>query len=433
MKGKKPARPVREVSLEWEGETFSAIYQLMTGALSIVRKSVWDAVIQNPDENPSYSRTLSKLGILLDEKTDEDILYRSWRQQSVHGMKHITSHTTVTRFCNLACSYCILEHEPKRMNRKTAWRVDRFYTDFIKANKPNRVTDVYSGGEVFLNACLVAESAGRRCLFCKGMDVDYRFWVITNGTLLKPSAIESLMEAGLAGIRVSVAGPAWIHDKLRSFVKGGGTYGAIMKNLVMISGLVPIKIETQYDPASDDYLHIPEMLDDMKARGVAVENVSFSPIVAGRGGTGYQCGLGDGEKLLYLIREAEKRGYPQFDRPPGNACAVDRKSHLVFETDGSLAACPALQSGEYQYGHVADGGVDFVARSALLERKFDDRCSSCWLLCRCGGGCRMNNLSKGKDFSSVDCHYDILASIMDEYIRRRAVRELNAAKQARAA
>ncbi len=66
-----------------------------------------------------------------------------------------------------------------------------------------------------------------------------------------------MKKVGLMGIRVSMSGPADIHDHLRPSKNGGPTYKKIIENFQAISGMTTIGIECQYDSGSDDYRRIP--------------------------------------------------------------------------------------------------------------------------------------------------------------------------------
>jgi len=404
----------------YEGQQLLGIHQAMTGAFMIKDEVSWHGILANPLADPVLLDQLLRDEILVAGSTDEAALYRCWRQEHVHKFGTMTSHTVLELACNLRCVYCIQDHEPLKMSGRMAMLVDRFWTDFIKKKKPDHVRDVYSGGEVHLNLEVLLESASRRFFFCRGNGIDYRFRIITNGTLLSPDSISLMNEIGLECVRVSMAGPARIHNRLRVFKNGGGTYEVILKNLKAISGLTRIFLETQYDAGSDDYLHVPEMLDDMPRRGIAVENVRFTPISPKRGQTEFHCGVGDPQRLLFLMNEAEKRGFSQFDALLYDGCMADYRGSITFGTDGKLKCCPATQSEEFSYGHAALG-FDAVSHSMILEREFPDKClRSCPILPICNGGCRLNSLSGGGSFKGVDCQYEALRLILGEQIRRKA-------------
>jgi uncharacterized protein len=411
-----------DIPIQYPGKGLRAVYQTMTRAFILFPEDDWLAITNGSLEqlDPDILEILCEQGFLVKSETDEAAVFESWRQQYVHDFSSIKSKVAVTRKCNNMCRYCIMETEAKDMSLETAQAMDRFYIELIKEKKPQSVEDVYSGGEVLLNPQVVLDSAARRYYFCMGRDIPYNFSIITNGTLITPAIISAMKEVGLTAIRVSLAGPAEIHDHLRPSRGNGKTFDRIMQNLKSVSGLIPIRIECNYDSTATDYLRLPEMMDDIKSRGIVFDNITFTPILPRRGESVYCGGTGDPETLLFLMREADKRGYPQFREAPSNACLSDYRSRLSFDTDGSIVACSALQSGEITSGNVFKG-IDFVAQSQVLARKFRKKClEECDLLPMCMGGCRLQVLAKTGDFNGVDCQYEAIDLILKEFMKRRA-------------
>ena len=427
----KMSRFIVEVPIEKDGMKFIAAFQTMTTSLIVVPETVWATIRNDPGRvQPGIVDALLQQGFLLRTATDEDAILAAYKQQIVHDFSVIKTKTLITRLCNNACTYCIVNAENRNMTHETALAVDRFCFDLARKKRPRQVEDIYSGGETLLNPRILLESASRRYHYYQGRGIEYGFSIITNGTLITPEMVSSLKEVGLASLRVSIAGPASVHDKLRPLKDAAGnrgkSYDLILRNLEAISGSrIPIFVQTQYDSSSDDYLLVPEMMDDFKRRGIAVHNVAFTPIMARRDETIYKGMTGDPAKLLFLMKEAEKRGYRQFHSPPANACMADIRSRITFDTDGSIMACASLQSGEMVYGHVTKG-FDFVAESQLLPRKFPEKClTNCALLPRCWGGCRLNALARGEDFNGIDCQAEALWLILDEHIRQQALAALS--------
>ncbi len=407
-------------------DKFTALYQTMTGGFILLPEDEWRNGGQGlwPDADPDLMDALWSQGFLVDAGVDERLVYDCWMQQHVHDFSTITSKTMVTRKCNNRCTYCILDPEAKEMSAQTARAVDAFYVDFIAEKRPLRVMDDYLGGEPLLKAGLVLESAARRRAFCRRKGIDYQFTFTTNGLLLKPELVKKFSAAGLSGIRVSLAGPRDIHDRLRPTRNQGKTYDRIMTNLQAVSGLVPISIECQYDSGSEDYRRLPEMLDDLTRRGIDIKEVYFSPIMQKRGSSDFTCGLGDAGIALDLMKLAGQYGWAPEREAPANLCRADFRSMLVFDTNGSLIPCPGLQEGEMAYGH-AQTGIDFVAESQLLHRRLPEKCrNDCALLPLCMGGCRLQALVRENDFSGIDCHYDMLMHFLRDFVLEKAAEAL---------
>ena len=412
--------------VEDRGDKLIAVYSTMTKAFILMTGSKWINILNtNLTGDVETVGQLIHQGIFVLEGVDETVVFKQWKDRHVHDFSTIRSKILVTRKCNNRCTYCILDQEAKDMTVEIAREMDNFYLEQIKSNHPQQVIDDYLGGEPLMNLDVIIKSASRRFYFCKGKGIDYGFTITTNGTLITPTVMERLKAVGLTAVRVSLAGPAEIHDRLRPSASGGKTYEKIMKNLEKISGSIPIRIECQYDAGARDFKRIPEMLKDMNRRNIRVEDMAFTPILEKRGESGFCAGMGDVEIFLFLKQAAAQQGVPVNGSAPSNACMTDFRSIYVFDTDGSIIPCPSLQGGEMAYGNVLTG-IDFVAESQLLNRKLPDQClNQCELLPLCMGGCRLQALTRNNDFNGIDCHYDTYRRLLEDYIRETAFAALS--------
>ncbi len=428
----KKSKYTLSVPLAGADKGLSGVYNTLSRGLIVAPEETLVRIINAnslPGDEP-LTELLREHGLLVPSHTDEDAVFETWRQQHVHDCSTMRCKVVLTRRCNHRCRYCIVAPEAKAMSHETARAMDHYFLQCIEEVHPERVRDEFTGGEPLLNPGVLVGIAGRRYYYCLGKGIDYGFTFITNGTLLSPELIRPMQEIGLEGIRVSLAGPAEVHDRLRPSADGGKTYNRIVGNLLRVSGLTPITLECQYDEGAKDSGRVPEVLDDLKQRGIPIKNVCFTPILPRRNGTNYSTRTGDPEILLQLMREAEARGYPQLEDPPMNCCSADFLARMTFDTDGSLIPCPVLQSGEMVYGNVSSG-IDFIAHAQILHRRLPERClNDCELLPLCLGGCRLQALIRGDGFNGVSCRYENLKPILEAYVRAKATQALAAAKAA---
>jgi uncharacterized protein len=426
MTGYQLSRFAVALPVEDSEDKLIAVYCTLTEAFILMTGSKWMNILNTaPTVDPETIEQLIQQGILFLEGVDETVVFKEWKDRHVHEFSTMKSKILVTRKCNNQCTYCILDPEGKDMSEGTAREMDNFYIEQIKRNHPQQVRDDYLGGEPLMNLDVIIESALRRFYFCKGKGIDYAFTMTTNGTLITSALIAKLKAVGLTAVRVSLAGPAEVNDRLRPSVGGGKTYETIMKNLEKISGSIPIHIECQYDAGARDFEQIPKMLDDMNRRNIRVEDIAFTPILEKRANSEFCAGMGEVDNFLFLKQEAARRGVPVNGSAPSNLCMADFRAIYVFDTDGSIIPCPSLQGGEMAYGNVLTG-IDFVAESQLLNRKLPDQClNQCELLPLCMGGCRLQALTRHNDFNGIDCHYDTYRSLLEDYIRRKAFAALS--------
>lgn len=425
------SRFVIALPVEKESDDLMVLYHTLTEALIMLKSQQWDNILETDlGGDTDTTDLLVTQGILVEQAIDEAVLFEQWRQRYVHNFSTLRSKVLVTRRCNNRCTYCIIDAEAGVMSPETARCVDTFYLEQIERYQSRQVRDDYLGGEPLLNTEVIIQSAGRRHYFCRGRGVDYQFSITTNGILLSSRKVRRLKAVGLRAVRVSMAGPATVHDALRPLKNGNGTYAVIMANLEKISGSVDLLIECQYDAGSDDYLKIPEMLVDFDRQKIPVASIAFTPILARRGTDSTCGGMGDVDKYLFLVEQARQFGIEATVAPPSNACMTDFRANFVFDTNGDLIPCPSLQGGERAYGSVY-AGINFVAEAQMRERHWPDKClHRCELLPVCMGGCRLQALTRNGDFNGIDCHYDTYRRLLEVYILDKATAALANAKTA---
>ncbi len=412
-------------------DDYIIVYQTMTAAFVLIGSEDWSIVCQAPDRSdPETRRFLRQQGFFLPRGTDETVVYQCWKDQHMHDFSTITSKVLVTRRCNLRCRYCVLDAGGRDMTQETAARMDAFYLSYIEEKRPRSVRDDFLGGEPLLNSDIIEECAGRRLAHCKAHGIAYAFTITTNGTLLAPERVSKLKTVGLSSINVSMAGPKTVHDRLRPSADGGKTYGRILANLAAISGMVPVTIECQYDSGAADYQRMPEMLTDFKNRGIEIEAVHFTPILPRQGENAFHCGVGDPGISLELMAMARQHGLAEPLEAPSSLCLAERRARFVFDIDGSLIACPALNEGEQAYGNV-DSGIDFVNEAQLLYRQLPEKCmEDCPLLPMCRGGCRHQAMVFQGDFNGIDCRYDAMYRHLEAYLQQRAAQVMDSGHSA---
>src|SRR5689334_6696279 len=139
----------------------------------------------------------------------------------------------VTNQCNLACGYCYeysddkiakTQDKPKYMSNKVA---EAAIETLIRESAHRPVIHVtFFGGETLLNFPVMRSSVAyaKRRAEEVGKSVD--FSLTTNATLLNEQIIEFLAEHRI-GVTVSIDGDRELHDRMRVFHNGRGSYDVI--------------------------------------------------------------------------------------------------------------------------------------------------------------------------------------------------------------
>ncbi|BBO90066.1 radical SAM/SPASM domain-containing protein [Desulfosarcina ovata] len=415
-------------SFTYRGVEYATLHHTLTKADCILPRSAWKRVADNdPDLKQTVLwPTLKAQGFLVPAGTDEFQLFLEWRNDHARNYGEVKSRVLYTRVCDNDCAYCSLMPHLRRgfhMSAETARLMDRFHAAFIEEKRPLAARDAFLGGEPFLNYAVMRDSARRRLACCQAQGIPYRFSVTTNGKHLNVARIDALLACGLETLHVSLAGPAEVHDRLRPSLGGGPNYHKVLGNLAAISGRVPVIIEYQYDAAAEDYRRIGEMIADFGKRDIEIAGIEVTPILPRRQDNRFTAGFGDLTILHWINAVIEDAGFPADRSAPLFACIADQKAYHVYDVDGSIIPCPSLQLGERAYGHVTTG-IDYVAETQLLERRFPEECRTCALLPTCMGGCRLRADMENGDFNGVICNRDHLETELKRYMRQKAKDEL---------
>ena len=350
----------------------------------------------------------------------------------------------IAQKCNLGCTYCYAQQgefggAAKNMTKETA---DRAVDLLMAGAGPGaRLNLAFLGGEPLVNRTTLQAVTRRAAELARQRGVTMTFSITTNGTLVNGSDAAFFEEFGFA-VTVSLDGPAEVHDQLRPYKGGRGSFERVMSNvrpLLAIQRRMQVTARVTVTPKN---LRLRETLDEFLAEGF--HSVGFSPLLRSpNGGDEMQADtlelmLGEmidcgreferrtlaGERYAFAnmvnaMREIEKgthRPYP---------CGAGA-GYLGVSADGDLAACHRFVGDEEGVMGNLQDGVDRGKRSAWLADRHVHRqepCGKCWARYLCGGGCHHEVIQRGRpacDYIRGWLHY-----CLETYLRlsaRRATR-----------
>lgn len=377
-----------------------------------------------PDEECA---TLSQLSILTPDRDAE----REWMRTIFDTPRPDTPFGAVVVLnldCNLACPYCYeAAFRGKRyMSAETAaLLVESIRRDRIEKGQPVRLT--FYGGEPLLSLDLIRAVSEPLREAARERGVSYSFSLVTNGTLLNRACAEELVALGLIGAKITLDGPAELHNRSRPYVSGNGSYEAIIRNVLDIFDIVPLQLGGNY--TRENYRDFPRMLDDLLTRGIdpgRVGTVLFAPVIPKSGervlsdfSTGCTCYYEPWlmEAGVWLREETLKRGFP-VPKPKLSACMVELEQEQVVNYEGSLFKCPAFMAyPELRIGSLSEGVGDF-RRSHNLDIWKTEECLACAYLPLCFGGCRQLTLLRNGEIDRVDCRREYYDTVLERMLRQ---------------
>ena len=195
-------------------------------------------------------------------------------------MKALCLH--IAHDCNLACEYCFAgEGEYHGRRALMSLEVGKKALDFLVANSGNRINlEVdFFGGEPLMNWQVVKELVEYGRSLEEPNNKKFRFTLTTNGVLLNDEIME-FADREMANIVLSIDGRREVHDRMRPFRGGQGSYDLIVPKFLKVAesrGQTGYYVRGTFTrnnlDFSEDVLH----LADLGFRQISVEPVVAQP------------------------------------------------------------------------------------------------------------------------------------------------------------
>ena len=366
---------------------------------------------------------LEREGALFTRDVYEDYIFDFKNRQTV--VKALCLH--IAHDCNLACEYCFAgEGEYHGRRALMSFEVGKKALDFLVENSGNRVNlEVdFFGGEPLMNWQVVKELVEYGRSIEEEKHKKFRFTLTTNGVLLNDEIME-FANKEMANIVLSIDGRKEIHDRMRPFRGGQGSYDRIVPKFQKVA---ESRDQTNYYVRgtfthnnldfSKDVLH----LADLGFKQISVEPVVAQPDEA------YAFKEEDIPVLLeqydLLAKEMIERrkrgeGFNFFHFMidlEGGPCVAKRLSgcgsgteYLAVTPWGDFYPCHQFVGNEkFLLGNVDEGLVrqDICDEFKSCNVYAKDKCRKCFAKFYCSGGCAANSYNftgKINDVYEVGC------------------------------
>ena len=327
--------------------------------------------------------------------------------------------------CNLACQYCFAEEGEYHGRRALmSFEVGKKALDFLIANSGNRrnLEVDFFGGEPLMNLQVVKDLVAYGREQEKLHDKKFRFTLTTNGVLLNDEVME-FCNREMGNVVLSIDGRKEVHDKMRPFRKGAGSYDLIVpkfqqfaesrhQDKYYVRGTF-----THYNlDFSEDVLHLADL---------GFKQISVEPVVAE-------------PKEPYAIREEDlPKLFEEYDKLAvemirrhksgedfnffhfmidleGGPCVAKRLSgcgsgteYLAVTPWGDFYPCHQFVGNEkFLLGNVDEGilNTDIRDEFKCCNVYAKEKCRKCFARFYCSGGCAANAYNFSGDICGA---YDI--------------------------
>ena len=327
--------------------------------------------------------------------------------------------------CNLACQYCFAEEGEYHGRRALmSFEVGKKALDFLIANSGNRrnLEVDFFGGEPLMKWQVVKDLVAYGREQEKLHDKKFRFTLTTNGVLLNDEVME-FCNREMGNVVLSIDGRKEVHDKMRPFRKGAGSYDLIVpkfqqfaesrhQDKYYVRGTF-----THYNlDFSEDVLHLADL---------GFKQISVEPVVAE-------------PKEPYAIREEDlPKLFEEYDKLAvemirrhksgedfnffhfmidleGGPCVAKRLSgcgsgteYLAVTPWGDFYPCHQFVGNEkFLLGNVDEGilNTDIRDEFKCCNVYAKEKCRKCFARFYCSGGCAANAYNFSGDICGA---YDI--------------------------
>lgn len=360
-------------------------------------------------------KELEDNGTLFSRDTYRDGVIDFRKRQTV--VKALCLH--IAHDCNLACRYCFAgEGEYKGDRSLMSFEVGKKALDFLVANSGSRrnLEVDFFGGEPLLNFDVVKRLVAYGRGIEKEKDKHFRFTLTTNGVLLNDEVIEFANQE-MDNIVLSIDGRKDVHDHMRPFKNGSGSYDLILdkfKKVAESRGQVRYYVRGTFTHYNLDFVK-----DVLSLADAGFKQISVEPVVAGpeepyairEEDIPVICQGYDELAREMLRRRKEGKGFNFFHYMidlSGGPCVYKRLSgcgsgteYLAVTPWGDLYPCHQFVGEEkFCLGSVDEGiqNADMRDTFKLCNVYAKEECRNCFARFYCSGGCAAN---------AYHCHGDI--------------------------
>lgn len=394
----------------YEEETLTAITEKIT------EKYKNDAVTEE-DMKEVYEdiKELEENGTLFSRDVYKDGVIDFKKRQTV--VKALCLH--IAHDCNLACRYCFAgEGEYKGDRSLMSYEVGKKALDFLVENSGSRrnLEVDFFGGEPLLNFDVVKKLVAYGREIEKEKDKHFRFTLTTNGVLLNDDIIE-FANKEMDNIVLSIDGRKEVHDHMRPFKNGTGSYDFIIDKFKKVA---ESRNQSKYYVRGTFTHHNLDFVEDvLSLADEGFEQISVEPVVAGpeepyairEEDIPVICEGYDRLAKEMLKRKKEGKGFNFFHYMidlSGGPCVYKRLSgcgsgteYLAVTPWGDLYPCHQfVGEEEFCLGNVEEGIKNTEMRDTfkLCNVYAKEECRNCFAKFYCSGGCAAN---------AYHCHNDI--------------------------
>ena len=327
--------------------------------------------------------------------------------------------------CNLACQYCFAEEGEYHGRRALmSYEVGKKALDFLIANSGKRrnLEVDFFGGEPLMNWQVVKDLVAYGREQEKLHDKKFRFTLTTNGVLLNDEIME-FCNKEMGNVVLSIDGRKEVHDKMRPFRKGAGSYDLVVPKFQKFAE--SRNQDKYYARGTFTHNNLDFAADVLHLADLGFKQISVEPVVA----EPQEPYAIREEDLPKLFEEYDKLAVEMINRHKngddfnffhfmidleGGPCVAKRLSgcgsgteYLAVTPWGDFYPCHQFVGNEkFLLGNVDEGVTNTEIRDEFkcCNVYAKEKCRDCFAKFYCSGGCAANAFNFTGDICGA---YDI--------------------------
>lgn len=218
-------------------------------------------------------------GMIISSDIDEFV---EVKKRATHSRKTLTDSTTLflcispTNSCNMQCPYCFQgdksakNRDTKYLNEETINNLKQLVLNAVEkphATKIEKIAIEWFGGEPLLRKNVIKEFSEFVLDICDRYNLEFFASIITNASLLDVKTWKLLADCKVFHVQVTIDGEKDMHNQVRFYGNGKGSYDDIMNNLSNMP-LDKFDVTIRINGDKVVFQNIPDLLQDFEARGL---------------------------------------------------------------------------------------------------------------------------------------------------------------------
>jgi uncharacterized protein len=366
---------------------------------------------------PSVLKSFIRFGVLVEQDQERRLLDE--HNSGYWNSPELNLTLSYTSACQMNCSYCFQSRHPANKHHDAAQKIATiaWLEKYLEEHPEiNSIHLGLFGGEPLTDVQTANYYAGELNKLASKKGKQFAISLTSNGLNLQSDLLSTWLKLGLQNIRVTLDGPADLHDSRRPLLSGAGTFDQILKNLKSTSRLDGFAITVCINIDAENYLQVGELLDlleeaELKQRIDVILEPVLPAATSKRAASKHDLNA-HSAFLAIALRQVMARGFktpliPGLCKP----CNFVQSHSFAVDWSGQLFPCafsmllPAASIGSVEQG------IDIKKNAESLKaRQAVEYClkNNCAYLPICGGGCRYGAWYQYDDFQATNCQLEVL-------------------------